>query len=89
MRSMLLAGFALIAVAAFAPAHTQTTGGVPITRVGGNVIVPKQSPTTLAPSAVVALLPTVATTTTRVSGLIRSPARVTPDRAERRIPIGQ
>jgi hypothetical protein len=47
MRSMLLAGFALTAVAAIAPAHAQTTGGVPITRGGGSVNVSKQSATTL------------------------------------------
>ena len=38
MRSMLLAGFvALTAIAAIAPAHAQTTGGISITHGGGNV----------------------------------------------------
>src|ERR1700686_5010418 len=38
MRSMLLAGFvALTAVAAIAPAHAQSTGGISITHGGGNV----------------------------------------------------
>src|SRR5215813_6540636 len=55
MRSMLLAGFvALTAVAAIAPAHAQTTGGLSITHGGGNVNVARgafseadQSATTL------------------------------------------
>ena len=55
MRSMLLAGFvALTAVAAIAPAHAQSTGGISITRGGGNVNVARgafsqadQSATTL------------------------------------------